>query len=176
MKPSFPLPKVITTGIGEGLGTRLQEQDAGLISKPSEITLVVRLQLVLCPDPLAQEPDQIRTLHATRALINHTDSLIKKHTTRVKAKYMTHKASHITISHPNGPPFCQVYGVGYGASSIVTLHQSHCTMSTWCFVQYLPCTHTTSTLCQQLVNFHFHSNFQFRFPVFISITCFSICP
>ena len=37
-------------------------------------------------------------LLTTRALANHTEYLITKHNTRVKAKHMVYKASHITIA------------------------------------------------------------------------------
>ena len=56
---------------------------------------MIRLQLVLHPDPLTLES---ATLLATRALVIHTESVITKHCTRAKAKHMTHKASHITTA------------------------------------------------------------------------------
>ena len=49
----------------EGLGTRLQEQECWPCSKTVQVTLMVRLQLVSCPDPPTCEPDQITTLLAT---------------------------------------------------------------------------------------------------------------
>ena len=52
-----------------------------LVPRPSYVTLMVRQQLVLCPDPLTHEPDQIATSLATRTLVNHTEYVITKHIT-----------------------------------------------------------------------------------------------
>ena len=40
-----------------GLGIRLQSRSTGLVPKLSEITLMVRLQMILCSGPRTREPD-----------------------------------------------------------------------------------------------------------------------
>ena len=64
-----------------------ESKNAGLVPRPTETTLAVRLQLVSCSDPqLAHEPDLTATSLATQVLVN-TDT---KHSTRAKANDMTH--------------------------------------------------------------------------------------
>ena len=82
MKPSFATyMQAIKTGSGRRSGNKaVESRNAGLIPRPSEITVMVRLQLVSCLDPLTRETNQIATLFATRTLVNHTEKVFTKRT------------------------------------------------------------------------------------------------